>query len=180
MTKCLVVFGSKYGSTAEVARAIADGLGAEVVDVAGKPDVAEYDVIVIGSPIYAGDYLPSVARFIRDNKSSLQERKIAAFITAAADMDLDPGLTGEEDEELYTQQDYADGLANMAGGQLLAARGFGGRLVPEQLDERDYKTLSWFYRFLMHGDLKGFDLLDLPEAQRWGEQLRSMLGGCEL
>jgi len=175
MSKCLVVFGSKYGSTAEVARAIAEGLDAEVVDVAGKPDVSEYDVIVIGSPIYAGDYLNSVTRFIRDNKNSLQDRKIGAFITAAADMELDPGLTGEEDEELYTQQEYADGLAEMAGGERLAARGFGGRLVPDQLDERDYKTLSWFYRFLMHGELQGFDLLDLPEAQRWGEQLRSML-----
>jgi menaquinone-dependent protoporphyrinogen oxidase len=177
MTKCLVVFGSKYGSTAEVARAIAEGLGADVVDVAFKPDITAYDVIVIGSPIYAGDYLSSVVRFIRDNKSSLQERRIAAFITAAADMKFDPGLTGEEDEELYTQQDYADGLAEMAGGEQLAARGFGGRLVPEALDERDYKTLSWFYRFLMHGELQGFDLLDLPAAQRWGEKLREMVGG---
>lgn len=175
MTKCLVVFGSKYGSTAEVARAIAEGLGAEVADVVGKPDMTAYDMIVIGSPIYAGDYMTSVTRFIRDNKDLLLERKIAAFITAAADMELDPGLTGEEDEELYTQQDYADGLASMAGGELLAARGFGGRLVPDQLDERDCKTLSWFYRFLMHGDLQGFDLLDLPAAQRWGEQLKSML-----
>ena len=175
MTKCLVVYGSKYGSTAEVARAIAEGLGAEVSDAVSQPDVTEYDVIVVGSPIYAGDYLPSVIRFIRDNKSSFEGRRIAAFITAAADRELDPGLTGDEDEELYNQQDYADGLADMTGGRLLAARGFGGRLVPDQLDERDYKTLNWFYRFLMHGELKGFDLLDLPEARRWGEELREML-----
>lgn len=175
MTKCLVVFGSKYGSTAEVARAIAEGLGAEVADVADELDVAAYDMVVIGSPIYAGDYLGSVARFIRDNKSLLQERKVAAFITAAADTEVDPGLTGDEDELLYTQQDYADGLAAMAGGKLLAARGFGGRLVPDKLDERDYKTLGWFYRFLMHGELRGFDLVDLPAAKRWGEQLRETL-----
>ncbi len=175
MTKCLVVFGSKYGSTAEVAQAIADGLGADSADAASQPDVGSYDVIVIGSPIYAGDYLNSVVRFIRKNKNSLERLKIAAFITAAADMQLDPGLTGEEDEQLYTQQDYADGLANMTGGTVLAARGFGGRLVPDQLDERDFKTLSWFYRFLMHEEFQGFDLLDLPEAKRWGQLLSEML-----
>lgn len=175
MAKCLVVYGSKYGSTAEIAQAIAGGLGADLADAASGPDVESYDVIVIGSPIYAGDYLNSVVRFIRRNKSSLGQRKIAAFITAAADMQLDPGLTGDEDEQLYTQQDYADGLANMAGGTVLTNRGFGGRLVPDQLDERDFKTLSWFYRFLMHKEFEGFDLLDLPEAKRWGEQLKEML-----
>jgi menaquinone-dependent protoporphyrinogen IX oxidase len=176
MAKCLVVYGSKYGATEEVARAIAEGLGADLATADSLPDVQPYHVIVVGSPIYAGDYLTAVVRFIRANKSALEERKIAAFITAAADMQINPGLTGEEDEQLYTQQDYADGLAKMAGGEVLATRGFGGRLRPDQLDERDYKMLSWFYRFLMRDDLKGFDLIDLPQARQWGERLKELVG----
>ena len=176
MIKSLVVYASKYGSTREVAQAIADGLGADIAAASTHPDVRPYDLIVIGSPIYGGEYLDSLVEFIRVNRTYLAERKVAAFITAAADMRLNPGLTGEEDEMLFTQQDYADGLARLAGGEVLSSRGFGGRLVPEQLDKRDYNLLDWFYRFLMHEEFKGFDLLDLPDAYRWGEELRTMVG----
>jgi menaquinone-dependent protoporphyrinogen oxidase len=175
MAKCLVIYGSRYGSTREVAQAVAEGLEADVADAADRPDLTPYEVVVVGSPIYAGDYLDSVLDLICANRDLLAERKTAAFITAAADMQIEPGLTGDEDELLHTQQDYADGLAALAGGHLLDTRGFGGRLVPEQLDESDRKMLSWFYRFLMHDELKGFDLLDLPAAKAWGEQLKAKL-----
>jgi menaquinone-dependent protoporphyrinogen IX oxidase len=150
-------------------------MGADLVAADAAPDLSSYDVVVLGSPIYAGDYLPTMTEFVQENKPVLEETKVAAFITAAADVELDPGLTGDEDELLYTQQDYADGLANMAGGQRLSARGFGGRMDPDQLDERDRKMLGWFYRHLMRGELQGFDLLDLDEARRWGEELRDMI-----
>lgn len=176
MAKCLVVYGSKYGSTQEVAQAIADGLGADIANAASDPNVQPYDVVVIGSPIYGGDYLDSVKDFLHNNHVYLAKRKIATFITAAANWARDPGLTGEEDELLFTQQEYAEGLAHLAGGETLDSRGFGGRLVPDLLDEKDQNMLDWFYRFLMHKPLEGFDLIDLPAAYRWGEQIREMSG----
>lgn len=176
MAKALVVYGSKYGSTREIAQAIADGLGADIANAASFPDIRPYDLLVIGSPIYSGSYIESVREFVRVNRPLLATRKVAAFITAAADMEPMVGLTGQEDELLFTQQDYADGLAKMAGGKVIASRGFGGRLKPEQLDEQDRNMLDWFYRFLMREPLKGFDLLDIPEAVRWGEQLRESMG----
>ncbi len=176
MSKALVVYASKYGSTREVAQAIADGLGVDLAAASTQPDVRNYDLVVVGSPIYGGDYLASMLEYIRINRTYLAQRKVASFITAAADMQLNIGLTGEENEALYTQQDYADGLGRLTGGEVLAARGFGGRLIPSQLDRKDFNLLSWFYRFLMREDLKGFDLLDLPDAYRWGESLREMLG----
>lgn len=175
MARCLVVYGSKYGATREVAEAIAAGLGADVSSVNSHPDLAAYELIVIGSPIYAGDYLAEVARFVDEHRPILKGKRVATFITAAADMRVPRGLTGEEDEEFYTQQHYADGLANLADGKVLATRGFGGRLRPEELDAHDHSMLSWFYHFLMHEDFKGFDLLDLNEARRWGQQLKQQL-----
>jgi hypothetical protein len=85
------------------------------------------------------------------------------------------GLTGEEDELVFTQQEYADGLANLADGEIIASRGFGGRLDPSQLDRNDRNMLEWFYRFLMREPLQGFDLIDLPAAYRWGEELRATI-----
>ena len=175
MSKCLVLYASKYGSTLEVAKAVAEGLAADLRDVEDGPDIGPYDVIVLGSPIYAGDYLDSMIDFVKDKKESLQQRKVAAFITAAADVEIPPGLTGDEDEMLHTQQDYADGLASLADGETLSTRGFGGRLRPDELDKGDRRMLSWFYRYLMHDELKGFDLLDLSEARGWGEKLKALL-----
>lgn len=177
MARCLVVYGSKYGSTREVAQAIADGLGADLAAVDSDLDIQLYDVIVVGSPIYGGDYMDSVKEFLLSNHAHLREHKVAAFITAAANWARDPGLTGEDDELLFTQQEYADGLARLAGaGEILDSRGFGGRLDPKQLDEQDYSMFDWLYRFLMHKPLEGFDLIDLPAAYRWGEMLREMVG----
>jgi len=177
MTRAVVVYCTKYGSTAEVAQAIADGLGADIADMVDMPDIHPYELIVIGSPIYSGSYLPAAIEFLEANKNLLGVRKVAAFITAAADMESQLGLTGEVDPMLYTQQDYADGLAQLAHGEVISARGFGGRLVLQELDEDDRSMLDWFYRRLMSEKLEGFDLLDLPSAYRWGEELRMAVGG---
>lgn len=173
MAKHLVVYTSKYGSTREVAQAVADGLQAKIANADDNPDVRSYDLVVLGSPIYGGDYLEPIKDFLRGNKPFLAQRKIAAFITAAAHWERDPGLTGEEDELLFTQQEYADGLAHLTGGEVIDSRGFGGRLIPAQLDDADRGMLEWFYRFLMRKPLQGFDLIDLSSAQRWGEELRA-------
>lgn len=176
MVKCLVVYGSKYGSTAEVAAAVADGLGADLANVAGHPDIRPYDVVVVGSPIYGGNYMQVVRDFIRSNKPLLSKRRVAAFITAAATWDTPVGLTGDEDDGIFTQQEYADGLARMTSGKVIESRGFGGRLDPEALDEFDYGVLDWFYRYLMKRPLEGFDDIDIAEAYRWGEDLRGAVG----
>jgi hypothetical protein len=177
MTRALVVYCTKYGSTAEVARAIADGLGADIAEMVDMPDIHPYELIVVGSPIYSGSYLPAAIEFLEANKHLLAVRKVAAFITAAADQEPQLGLNGEVDPLLYTQQDYADGLAHLSHGEVMGARGFGGRLDPQKLDDEDRGTLDWFYRRLMLEKLEGFDLLDLPSAYRWGEELREMTGG---
>jgi hypothetical protein len=177
MTRALVVYCTKYGSTAEVAQAIADGLGADIAEMVDMPDIHPYDLIVVGSPIYSGSYLPGAVEFLEANKNLLVVRKTAAFITAAADKEPQLGLTGDSDPLLYTQQDYADGLAHLTHGEVIGARGFGGRLVPQKLDPEDRSTLDWFFRRLMLEKLEGFDLLDLPSAYRWGEELRDMTGG---
>jgi menaquinone-dependent protoporphyrinogen oxidase len=176
MTKCLVVFASRYGSTKEVAQAVADGLGADIANVLDHPEIEPYDLVVLGSPIYSGTYLPAMQRFLRHNRAVLQEKKVAAFITAAADMQVQVGLTGDEDERLFTQQDFADGLAHLSGGHVIATRGFGGRLVVEKLDGPDRAALEWLYHYLMHKPLEGFDLLDPAAAYRWGEDLAVMVG----
>jgi flavodoxin len=110
--KCLVVYYSRTGKTRFVAETIASQLGAdleEIVDqkkrgsslgwiMAGK-DAArkslteispatkppqDYDLIVIGTPIWAWSPTPAVRTYIKQN--SLSGKKVALFYTSDGDI----------------------------------------------------------------------------------------------
>ena len=43
----------------------------------------EYDVIVIGYPVWAGTFAPPIRSFIEQNKAALQGKKVAAFASSS-------------------------------------------------------------------------------------------------
>lgn len=60
--RVLVTASSKYGSTEEIAAAIADGLGSHGLDVTVAhvdevEDAGGYDAVVLGSAVYAGRWM---------------------------------------------------------------------------------------------------------------------------
>jgi menaquinone-dependent protoporphyrinogen oxidase len=62
--RVLVSAASKHGSTAEIARSIAEalarrGLVVTVIAPDQQPDTADYDAIVVGSAVYTGHWLKS-------------------------------------------------------------------------------------------------------------------------
>jgi menaquinone-dependent protoporphyrinogen oxidase len=78
MTKTLVAYATKHGSTAEIAGAIADVLRASGADVDLRParqvsDVQTYDTVILGSGVYMdrwhGEALDFAKRFERDLRS---------------------------------------------------------------------------------------------------------------
>jgi menaquinone-dependent protoporphyrinogen oxidase len=87
----LIVYATRYGTTARYAAALREtlGAGAEVVrlrrlsgerrrDMETALDAAS--VVVIGGPIYAGRIRPEVSRFCERYRSKLLERRVALFI----------------------------------------------------------------------------------------------------
>lgn len=110
--KCLVVYYSRTGKTRFVAETIASELGAdleEIVDqkkrggslgwlMAGKDASrkslteieatknlpANYDLIIIGTPIWAWNPTPAVRTYIKQN--SLSSKKVALFYTSDGDI----------------------------------------------------------------------------------------------
>ena len=91
--KVLVTFGSKYGSTGEIAKRIGQvlqesGLNTDVVPVksADKPDT--YDAIILGSGVYIGNWRKDAAKFLKANQSVLKTKPVWIFSS---------GPTGEAD-----------------------------------------------------------------------------------
>lgn len=64
--KTLIICASKYGSTFEIGRWLAERLGDDcLVDKAeSMPDPADADIVILGSGIYNHHVLPSVQKYV--------------------------------------------------------------------------------------------------------------------
>ena len=83
--KVLVAYGSRAGSTAEIAGRVAEvlnknGFAAEAVRAGDARDVASYNAVVLGSAVRAGKLMPEVLKFLDKNKAAVEARPFAAFV----------------------------------------------------------------------------------------------------
>ncbi|MFQ3547423.1 MAG: flavodoxin domain-containing protein [Termitinemataceae bacterium] len=74
--KVLVIYGTRSGSTAEIAEAIGATIrtcehNADIHNVRSKPIVLGYDAVILASPVRMGTWLPEMLTFIRDNQAQL-------------------------------------------------------------------------------------------------------------
>lgn len=88
--RVLVTYGSRHGSTAEIAVAIASTLrdGRLVTDVApaaGIADVGPYDAIVAGAAVYLLRWHPDVVDFLRAHERALTTRSVWLFESGPLD-----------------------------------------------------------------------------------------------
>ncbi|MEP9391399.1 flavodoxin domain-containing protein [Gordonia sp. VNQ95] len=80
----LVAYASADGSTAEVAERLGEHLSesamsVSVASVADRPDTSSFDVVVAGSAIHNGDFLPEFAAFVDENEQDLRQRPVWLF-----------------------------------------------------------------------------------------------------
>jgi menaquinone-dependent protoporphyrinogen oxidase len=84
MTRVLVAYGSKQGSTAAIATAIADtlreaGLEVDCLPAGGVDDLGRYDAVVLGSAVYMRRWRREARRFLRHHARTLAERPLWVF-----------------------------------------------------------------------------------------------------
>jgi menaquinone-dependent protoporphyrinogen oxidase len=82
--KALVAFASKHGSTKEIADYIAKTLEqhqiqTDVLYVGAVMHLTDYDAVIIGSAVYAGQWRPEAAQFIKVRTDILAEKRIWLF-----------------------------------------------------------------------------------------------------
>lgn len=77
MTRVLLVYESKHGSTTDVAHSIADGLrGKHIeVDIYDQPSTAPapqgYDAVILGSAVYFGRWQKDIRAYYEQHRASL-------------------------------------------------------------------------------------------------------------
>src|SRR5687768_8008605 len=84
MTRVLVAYATKRGSTKEVAQAVAEGLRNRGLDVDQRParavdDIAGYDAVVLGGALYMGRLHPDARAFLWRRRGALAKVPVAVF-----------------------------------------------------------------------------------------------------
>ena len=84
MAGILVAYATKYGSTAEIARAVGEtiankGMEVDVVRARKVKDVRPYGLVVLGTPVFMGKPMKEAVRFAEKFRDGLRERKVALF-----------------------------------------------------------------------------------------------------
>ncbi len=107
--KSVVVYYSLSGNTTYVSQKIAESIGADLISLVPKkafPDSGfkkffwggksalmgekpelqpydfdrdTYDLVILGSPVWAGTFAPPLRTFIEENRAALQNKRLAAF-----------------------------------------------------------------------------------------------------
>jgi menaquinone-dependent protoporphyrinogen oxidase len=163
MTRVLVAYASKNGSTAGVAEAIggsiaAAGFDVDVVPAGWARDVEGYDAVVVGSAIYSSRWRPDAVRFLRRNLDALAAKHVWLFQSGP----LDPSAESRG-QGLPSQ---VSSLAHRIG-----ARGyvtFGGKLD---------KHASGFIARAMVRNGAGGDFRNFERIRAWGHDVSRELTG---
>jgi len=160
--KVLVVAASRHGSTAEIASAVGVRLRerGHDVDVHQPTEVSSpdgYDAVIIGSAIYAGNWLKDARQFVENNADALSAERVWLFSSGPLD--------GSAAQALPDQR--IDRLTSATGS--LGHHVFAGRLDRSELN-RPERLLTKIVQ-APDGDFRDWD-----DVARWADQIADSLG----
>jgi menaquinone-dependent protoporphyrinogen oxidase len=85
--KTAIIYVSKHGTTEKVARKISETVGARRallllinLKTDKNPDITPFDVIILGTPIYAGTPSKRMQTFIKNHADTLTAKRIGLFV----------------------------------------------------------------------------------------------------
>lgn len=84
--KVLVTYASQFGSTGEVAAAIAQtlcesGVPTDVRLVTRIDDMSPYRAVIVGAPVHSNQWMPEATDFVRANRALLSKLPVGYFLT---------------------------------------------------------------------------------------------------
>jgi len=165
----LVGYATRYGSTQEVAEAIAavlreSGLEVDLQPLRKVQAVTGYRAVVMGAPLYIGSLLKDAQRFLAQHREALAGRPVAVF--ALGPTRAEEGLAGAR-EQLDKELEKTPWLTPIAIGF------FGGKYAPAFLRFPDNLIAA-----LPASQLHGLPASDAPAwtaIRAWASELAAKL-----
>ena len=164
--KVLVSYASQYGSTQEVAEAIAvtlreSNLVVDLQPVKKVKSLSEYGAIVLGAPIYMGSLHKDMQSFLTLHQEALTQQPPAIYV-------LGP-LSIDEKEWQQSRALLDKELAKFPWLSPLAVEMFGGNYNPARLN-LPHRLITSLPASPLHG-IPARDLRDWAAIHSWGKSL---------
>jgi menaquinone-dependent protoporphyrinogen oxidase len=161
MTHMLVAYGTRYGSTREVAEAVAatleeQGTQTDVKQAKEVRSLDGYDAVVLGTPLYMGALHKDVRALLEKNRAALEHTPYALF--ALGPIKADDGVDGSR-----KQLDAA--LAKLSVPTPASTAVFVGAYDPARLGLKD-KVIAALPASPLHGET-AHDERDWDAIGRW-------------
>ena len=177
--KALIVYGTRYGTTEEIAEEIGRVMEDERVEVdvinskgLKNYEVSPYDLVAVGSGIKMGKWTKESLKFLRDNKSLLANKKVALFVSC--------GFANIKEKRAEAQEKYLDQVAlEHLSGDPVATGLFGAVYDPNAKHGLMYKLVT---KFVIEKELKKqgkeigkrLDDRNWDEIRAWGRDLADL------
>ncbi len=152
--KRIIIYASKNGCTEKAVRLLQAKFADEVktVNIAKEkaPDLALFDTVILGGPIYVGKPLKVLSEYMQQNLEILKGKELALFVCA-----------GEQDMVLSRQQ-IASAYPEELYSHAKLRESFGGELYWDRLDFmtklvlRLVKGIKTGYSRLSEAKIEGF------------------------
>lgn len=150
MKKVLVAYSTRAGSTAEIAATIGQtlsqrGFSVDVLPVKKQPNPADYQAVILGSPIRMGSWLPEMVSFIKENRSLLEKLPLALFTVHMLN-------SGDDEQSRSNRQAYLNGVREWVthaeevyflGKMELAKLSFLDRFISNAMKAKDEDLRDW-------------------------------------
>jgi menaquinone-dependent protoporphyrinogen oxidase len=160
----LVGYATRYGSTQEVAEAVAAtlhecGLEVDIQSMRKVRTLAGYSAVVLGAPLYMFRWHKDARRFLSRHREALTQRPVAIFA-------LGPITTGDEKEWQGSREQLDKELAGFPWFTPVALEIFGGKFDPAKLR---------FPYNLFTRQVPASDLRDWTAIRAWASSLTAKL-----
>ncbi|MDD3621192.1 MAG: flavodoxin domain-containing protein [Methanofollis sp.] len=158
--RILIAYATKHETTREIAEVITETLNEEGFEAKAKAvgmveSLAEYDMVVIGSPIYMGMILKEAKTFVIRFADALKEKQVATFAVGMSCKDLTDETCRKVEEAMapITNRVQVKGEMGM----------FAGRMNPS--------FIPIFGRFMRYNKAKTEDARDWEAIRAWARSL---------
>ena len=159
MTKVLVAYASKQGSTAEIAQAVGEtlresGLSVDCVEAGEVGALEPYEAVVLGSAVYMKRWRGDAKHFLRKHGRELSQRPFWVFSSGPVGDPSHDNLSWEEPQRIVEKAE-ALGVREhvLFGGRVVsdphgpAQRAMVENTPPEYRDRRDWDEIrAWASR----------------------------------
>ena len=111
--KITIVYGSKYGSTENLANYFGEILSAEVYRANESIDIHDSDIIILGSSVYAGTLNKSLKLWVSTHQKELLDKQVFIFLCGLQIEEGNKVIQNNLGKEFFSTLCYVDCLGGV-------------------------------------------------------------------